>query len=49
MVWKNQESWELWLDGLWGNRHSKMQKNSANIFFGIFWATIMELLIALKY
>ena len=28
MVWKNQESWEIGLDGFWSNRHSKTQ----NIF-----------------
>ena len=25
----NEECWMLWLDGLWGNRHSKIQKKSA--------------------
>ena len=33
MVWKNQRSWELWLDGFWGNRHLKIKKISAKIFF----------------
>ena len=35
MVWKNQSSWEIGLDGFWGNRHSKMQKKKFcwQIFF----------------
>ena len=34
MIWKNQESRELWLDGCWGNRHSKIPNSSAkNLFF----------------
>ena len=33
MIWRNQESFESWLVGLWVRRHSKMQKNSANNFF----------------
>ena len=36
MIWKNQESLELWLDGSWGNRHLKTQQNSANNFSCIF-------------
>ena len=44
LIMKNQESWELWLDGFWGNRHSKMPNISAKIFFLCFWAAIMDLL-----
>ena len=29
MIWKNEKSRELSLDGFWGNRHSKMSKISA--------------------
>ena len=43
MSWKNQESWEPWLNGFWVNRHSKMQKKKKKFFFR-FWATIMDLL-----
>ena len=32
MVWKNQESWELWLDGFWVNRNSKMQNFLPKIY-----------------
>ena len=48
LVLQNQESWELWLDGFWGNRHSKKRKISGRIFFH-FWAAIMYLLTALRY
>ena len=33
MVWKNQESCESSLVRFWVNRHTKMQKVSANNFF----------------
>ena len=46
VVLKNQESWELWLDGFWGN--SKMQKISAKNFLLHLWAAIVEI-SALKY
>ena len=36
MIWKNQESWQLWLPGFWVSRHSKRQKISANVFFFFF-------------
>ena len=49
MIWKNQESWEIWLDGFWVGRRSKMQKLSAKNSFLHFWAAIMDLLITLKY
>ena len=42
-----QFSCKSWLVGFWVNRHSKMQKNSANNFLH-FWAAIMDLLITLK-
>ena len=48
MIWKNQESWEFWLVGFEVNRHSKMQKVSANLFLRL-WAANMDLLTALKY
>ena len=32
VVWKNQKSCESWLVGFWVNRHSKIQKTSANKF-----------------
>ena len=48
MVWKNQKS-EPPLVGFWGNSHSKMQEISAKKYFLHFWATIMDLLIALTY
>ena len=50
LVFKNQESWELWLDRFWGNRHSfKNAKTSTDNFFFRFWTTITDLLTALKY
>ena len=49
LVLKNQESWELWLDVFWGNKHWKMQKINAENFGGGLWAPIMDLLTALKY
>ena len=36
MVWKHQESWEIWLDGFWGNRHLKVQKIFCWKFFCVF-------------
>ena len=47
LVLKNQESWELWLDGSWSNSHSEMPTISAKDFF-CFSAAIMDLLTALK-
>ena len=51
MIWKNQESWEIWLDEFWDNRHSNMQKKASadNFFWLRFLAAIMDLQIALKY
>ena len=36
MVWKNQKCWNFWWYGFCSNKHSKMQKIFANIFFGVF-------------
>ena len=36
-----QESTKLWLDGFWGNRHSKMPKIPSENFFLHFWAAII--------
>ena len=49
MVWKNQESCESWLVEFGVSRRSKVQKVSASAFFVYFWATIMDLLITLRY
>ena len=48
MVWKTQESWEIGLDGFWGNENSEMQKNFSWQIFFVFWVAIMDLQIALK-
>ena len=48
MVWKNQESLELCLDGFWGNGHLKMQKIYANKFCLHFLAAIVDLQIGLE-
>ena len=50
MVWKNQESWEIGLDGFLGKRHPKKQKYFADkFFFALISAAIMNLWIVLKY
>ena len=48
MVWKTQESWEIGLDGFWGNENSETQKNFSWQIFFVFWVAIMDLQIALK-
>ena len=46
---ENQQSWEIGLDGFWGNRIQRCKNVSADKFFVCFWATIIEWRIALKY
>ena len=49
MVWKTQKSWDIGLEEFGVRGIQKCKKISADKFCLHFWATIMDIWIALKY